>query len=350
MCKTSCFILELNFCSSQILAILVFQNSSQILALDYGIDHMSLNEELYKSGALEALAYFDVFDFPLSKQEILKYSRFPNLCALDNELNALISDELIFEVGGFFSIRNEVSLAKKRNESASRAHQYHFQAQKKSKLISKFPYVRGVFISGSLSKGVMHEDGDIDFFIVTSPNRLWVARTLLILYKKVFLLNSRKYFCINYLVDKNSLDIDQKNRFTAVELLSLLPMVNEEMHQNIIRSNSWLEKYFSGHFHQNPEIQPLNKYRLKSFLEAVLNGSLGNVLDDFFMNITLKRWRNKFGNMPEKDFQIALKTTKQVSKHHPSHFQKKVLKAYEKRMELIRIKVSNLPQTVSESA
>ena len=311
---------------------------------------MNLNNQLYNSGALEALAYFDVFDFPLTKQEILKYSRLPNLCTLDNELNALINDELVFKVGDFFAIRNDESLAKKRIESASRAHQYHFQAQKKSKLISKFPYVRGVFISGSLSKGVMHEDGDIDFFIVTSPNRLWIARTLLILYKKIFLLNSRKYFCINYLVDENSLDIEQKNRFTAVELLSLLPMVNEEMHENLITGNLWIEKYFSGHFHQNPEIQSLKKYKFKSFIEAVLNGSLGNVLDDFFMNITLKRWRTKFGEMSEKDFQIALKTTKQVSKHHPSHFQKKVLKAFEKRMELIRIKVTNSSQTVSETA
>lgn len=311
---------------------------------------MKLNEQLYNSGALEALAYFDVFDFPLTKQEILKYSRFPNLCALDNELSALITDGLVFEVGDFYAIRNEVSLAKKRNESASRAHQYHFQAQKKSKLISKFPFVRGVFISGSLSKGVMHEDGDIDFFIITRPNRLWVARTLLILYKKIFLLNSRKYFCINYLVDENSLDIEQKNRFTAVELLSLLPMINEEMHHNLIRNNTWVEKYFSGHYHQNLEIEPLNSYPVKTFLESVLKGKLGNVLDDFFMNITLKRWKTKFSDMPEKDFQIALKTTKQVSKHHPSHFQKKVLAAYEKRMELIRLKVANLPQTVSESA
>ena len=44
-----------------------------------------------------------------------------------------------------------------------------------------------------------------------------------------------------------------------------------------------------------------------------------------------------------------MKTTKQVSKHHPSHFQKKVLTAYEKRMELIRLKKANLPQNVSET-
>ena len=56
-----------------------------------------------------------------------------------------------------------------------------------SRLISKFPYVEGVGISGSLSKGYYDDDGDIDFFIITSPKRLWIARTFLILYKKLFL-------------------------------------------------------------------------------------------------------------------------------------------------------------------
>ena len=79
-------------------------------------------------------------------------------------------------------------------------------------------------ISGSLSKGYYDDDGDIDFFIITSPKRLWIARTFLILYKKIFLLNSRKYFCVNYFISSNALEIEEKNIFTATELTTLLPM------------------------------------------------------------------------------------------------------------------------------
>ena len=71
------------------------------------------------------------------------------------------------------------------------------KAIKRAKFISKFPYIENVSISGALSKNYYNNDGDIDFFLITQPNRLWIARTLLIIYKKMFLLNSRKYFCVN---------------------------------------------------------------------------------------------------------------------------------------------------------
>ena len=47
------------------------------------------------------------------------------------------------------------------------------------------------------------------------------------------------------------------------------------------------------------------------------------------MKITLNRWKNKFGNMTKQDFDIAMKSSRNISKHHPSNFQKKVLSEYE---------------------
>lgn len=281
---------------------------------------------------IEALAYFDIFDFPLTKREIFNYSKFADLSMLEETLSELISMGLVFPIKNYFSIRNEDALAETRDSKVKIAFDYHKQAVLKSNLISQFPFVRGVFISGSYSKGVMDKDGDIDFFIVTKSNRLWVARTLLILYKKIFLLNSRKYFCINYLVDEESLEIQHKNRFTAVELISLLPMVNEDLHQQIIDSNNWVLDYFSGNFHTNPKIVHAKNNKLQQIIEKWLSGSIGNQLDNFFMKITLRRWKQKFGEMNEEDFKVALHTSKKVSKHHPSNFQKKVLFAFNERM------------------
>lgn len=304
-----------------------------------------LNQQLHNKGVLEALAYFDVFAFPLTKEEILKYSHYSNSEELDNSLSELLEKGLIYQFQDFYSLRKDSELKTRREENSDRAKGYLYQAAKKSKLISQFPFVKGVFISGSLSKGVMDEDGDIDFFIVTKSDRLWVARTLLILYKKIFLLNSRKYFCINYLVDENSLEIEQKNRFTAVELLSLYPMVDDDMHQEIIDKNKWVKDFFLQNYQANPEVKNLNNSSLKSTLEKVLSGSVGDRLDDFFMKVTLKRWLQKFGKMSEVDFDIALKTSKKVSKHHPSNFQKKVLSAYEERIATLQLKMAEMANT-----
>ncbi len=47
-------------------------------------------------------------------------------------------------------------------------------AKKYARVIANFPFIQAVFISGSLSKHVMKPNSDIDFFIITKPDRLWL--------------------------------------------------------------------------------------------------------------------------------------------------------------------------------
>ena len=203
----------------------------------------------------------------------------------------------------------------------------HEKATKISRFISKFPYVEGVGISGSLSKGYYDEEGDIDFFIITSPKRLWVARTFLILYKKVFLFNSRKFFCVNYFISTNSLEIEEKNRFTATELTTMLPMFGNGSFHEFYEQNKWVEKYLPNKTISEglSKLNIVKKPFFTKFIERVLNTKIGNWLDSFFLKITYKKWKIKFNKLEEKQFNIALKSTKNVSKHHPLNFQRRVI-------------------------
>jgi hypothetical protein len=294
-----------------------------------------------QNGILKALAYYDVFNFPLNFEELFLFSNYTDESIFLDELNLLLSNEAVFKIGDFYALHPSKELATERIQNDKRAKDYEYQAYKKSKLIGKFPYVKGVFISGSLSKGTMGDDGDIDYFIVTSPGRLWVARTLLIFYKKVFLLNSRKYFCINYVVDENSLAIEHQNRFTAMELVTLLPMVNAPLYEEMISKNHWLRTYYNTITQKFLQPVAVKRSWFQKLAEPFLNTKIGDVLDDFFMKLTLSRWKSKFGNMSEQDFNVALQTSKTVSKHHPSNFQKKVLQGFEDRMTELDEKLSH---------
>lgn len=294
---------------------------------------------------LKALAYYDVFNFPLNLEELFLYSDYSVKDSFLTALHTLIKERIVFQLGDFYSIQSKPQIASNRIEGDNRAKDYQYQAYKKSKLIAKFPYVKGVLISGSLSKGTMGEDGDIDYFIISTPNRLWVARTLLILYKKIFLLNSRKYFCINYLVDENSLSIEHQNRFTATELITLVPMTNPAIYNELISSNSWVKSYYKSIAPKNLKPIDIKRSGFQKLVEPILNTKIGDALDDFFMKVTLNRWKNKFGNMSQKDFNIALQTSKNVSKHHPSNFQKTVIKGFDDRMIILEKK---LTQTYSD--
>jgi hypothetical protein len=206
------------------------------------------------------------------------------------------------------------------------------KALKVSGFIGKFPFVENVSLSGALSKGYYDDDGDIDFFIITKPGRLWVARTLLILYKKIFLLNSKKYFCVNYFISSDHLIISEQNRFTATELTTLIPVCGKAVFESFIEENSWTKDYFPNFNSADLyNIISIKKPLLPRGIEAICNTFLGSHVDDFLRKMTLIKWNMKFKHLKKEDFEIALKSTKTVSKHHPQHYQKKVIELLNKK-------------------
>lgn len=272
---------------------------------------------------LRKLAYYSLFSYPLALQDFALES--------EPELNELVEQGWIAKSGELYALSNNPEDFKRRIEGNELAERAMPKAKKRANFIAQFPFVRGVYISGSLSKGFMTEDGDVDFFVVTKPGRLWLARTMLIAFKKLFLLNSRKFFCMNYFIDTNHLEIEEKNIFTAIELSTLLPICDLGFHQQFANSNTWTEGYIAGST-MGKANQVVKPGGLKKFLEFLLSNWIGSSLDNFFFKLTLNVWEKKFGNFKPKDFELALKSRKYVSKHHPQNFQKKVLEGFEKKI------------------
>ena len=284
---------------------------------------------------LKTLTYFDIFSYPLTSKEIKDFfgGVENNNGNVDVALDSLSKKKLVFQLDNFYSLKADKNLSAKRSKGNKLAEPHLKKAKKISKFIGAFPFVRGVFISGSLSKGYMGDDADIDYFIITKPNRLWLARTLLILYKKVFLLNSRKYFCVNYFVDENNLEIEEKNRFTATELVTLIPTYNANIFERLKQQNQWVKNYFPHHqWNSNPETPSGKPKLLKRLLEFLLSRTIGNWLDRAAMKVTLIFWKRKFEHFTDEQFDLALKSRNYVSKHHPQNFQSQVLLKFEEKI------------------
>lgn len=287
---------------------------------------------------LHTLAYFEIFRYPLRAQEIHAYCPEPEVSpgAVREKLVSLTRQGLVFQLGEFFSTQNKPEWATDRLENNRRADRFLPLARRIGRFISRFPFVRGVCVSGSLSKHSMRPDSDVDFFIITRPRRLWLARTLLMVFKKMFLLNSHKYFCINYLIDTEHLEIEEKNLFTATETVTLLPMNGKEYYQAFCMANRWAwEQYPNFPPRSTADIPPHRAPLLKRFLEKIFSGRLGDWLDRRCMRITMHYWQKKFQHLDAEVFAVALKSRRYVSKHHPLHFQHKVLHRFEERMREI---------------
>lgn len=283
---------------------------------------------------IRTLIYFDLFKHPLRRDEISAFSPVPEELThdLDHALLHLVAKGLVAESDGLFALSSAGERAAQRIRYAERAQSRMAKAHRNSKLIGSFPYVRAVMLSGSISKGVLDEQGDIDYFIITTPRRLWVARTLLVLYKKLFLLNSRRDFCVNYFIDTEHLAIEDRNIFTATEVVTLIPTYGPEVCNAFFAANGWAFERFPNMPHERavPHVEAPRQRQV--IPERLLRSGLGEWLDDAFMRLTYLRWKRKFSGMDARNFEQALRTRKYVSKHHPQGFQQRVLKSLQDRI------------------
>jgi predicted nucleotidyltransferase len=287
---------------------------------------------------IRTLAYYDIFDYPLTAEEIHQNLQTINVTLKDvsDEIEILSENNLIYKKNNFYLLIKNDNYISRRIAGNKLADKKINSAYKMTKFIAKFPYVRGVMLSGSISKGYMEKDSDVDYFIITNPNRLWVTRLLLMLFKKIFLLNSRKIFCINYFVDTETLEIEEKNIFTATELATLIPTYGTDLYEELYSKNIWIKDFYPNFpKRETSKIAEQNKSIVKTFFEKLLNNSLGDKLDDFAMRLFEKSNKIKYRNFDSKDFQVAFKTSKKESKHHPKFFQKRVLEAFNDKLKWI---------------
>jgi hypothetical protein len=282
---------------------------------------------------IKTLLYYDIFNYPLTSSEVFRFCQLKETQAeVDIALHELVHEGHLFKFDELYSIQNDYGLIQRRLSGNDAALKMLPVAQRQAKLIASFPFVRGVMASGSLSKGYIDDESDLDFFVVTEPGRLWIARTLLVMYKRIILGNSHKRFCINYFIDSAHLAIEEKNLFTATELATVIPLFSYSLYTELHHHNIWLKKFFPNYESRSRETEVLPERKVVTKILELFLQPFAYPLERLTMAMTFNRWKRLYGSYQSEDFKIAFKTTKHVSKNHPRHFQKKVMERYHEKL------------------
>ena len=281
---------------------------------------------------LKTLTYFDIFQYPLTAKEICLFSGIKTtLSDIENTLLELVKNGYIKNENEFYYL-GETSYVLRRKKGNELANKFLKKAYRFSKLIASFPFVESIAISGSLSKNYMDSKSDIDYFIIAKTNRLWLCRTFLSFFKKIFMFNSKKYFCTNYFVDITNLEIPDKNIFTATEIITLIPTYNYDLYLRLLAKNTWTSDFFPNFLSTQSEILVKKKKNyFKFFIEWMLKGKVGTWVDNFCYKISMRFWK-KHQYIDDKEYNRRFRYTKNVAKHHQGGFQTKVLDAYKSKL------------------
>ena len=118
----------------------------------------------------------------------------------------------------------------------------------------------------------------------------------------------------------------------VTEIIFLKPTYNSTAFQKFAESNNWCKDFYPNKQKLVYAEEVDGSGFMKRVLEKALKNSIGEKLDGFFFRLTLKRWKKKFAHFNETEFDLNLRSRKNVSKHHPRGYQKIVLESFQQKI------------------
>jgi hypothetical protein len=292
-------------------------------------------DTIIQQDILKVLAYFDIFRYPLTVDEVTSFLHSSaTVTEVEQQSVLLLKQGRIFTFDGLYMLQDDAALAERRQKGNQLALGEMKKAVKAARWLFRFPFVRSIAVSGSLSKNYADEHTDIDFFVITAGGRLWLARTLLhILYKLPRLTRKSRPFCLNYYIDDAVMEIEEKNIFTATEIITLLPLEGDAPFKQFKAANAWVNDYYPQHKSAAVSI-PNRSNPVKKILEALFSNRFGNWLEQRLMQATSRRWQKKMlrNAVNEKGVRISMKSGVHYAKPDPENFQRNVIHSYEQRL------------------
>lgn len=215
------------------------------------------------------LVYHDLFGYPLTGDELLFWKIGTRVRPLHR----------VVRTGPFFHLPGRQHLIFTRGSGHRASLQKWPIAQKAAGILSLVPTIKFVGVSGALSMGAAGQADDIDLFIITSVDCLWITRLVSYLALKVFGLKIRKVgevqvkdkLCLNLWLDERSLSFaSRQDVYTAHEIMQVKPLVyKDKSYERFLSANRWIVKFFPSAEELLKDKQgdyPVDRGKLFSFL------------------------------------------------------------------------------------
>ena len=141
-------------------------------------------------------------------------------------------------------------------------------------------------------------------------------------------------FCMNYYIDEETLQIKEKNIYTATEIATLLPLRGIEAFKTFFAQNTWSRAFLPNHSLRISYVMETKNPFFKRAVELIFRNAIGNLIDDMLMKLSIYKWNRKtrIGKLNKRGSIMSMDASKHYAKPSPLTFQKKFMEAYEKKI------------------
>ncbi len=246
------------------------------------------DRNVLKKEILLTLAYFDIFSYPLSSFQILKFLKIKSTYSdILDVLEDLKKENKISEYSSFWFLQGKDNLSSERFKKFNYFKRKIKKAKKFSYLISVLPFVRAIFVSNIIGDHNLKNSSDIDFLIITSSKRIWLARFFCTIIAKFLGLRPNKKtkkdkICLSFYISEDALNLENQilneKDFYFIYWLSGLDLIfsKNNIDKFFYQENQWIKKYLPNFSFFSNDFTPLSQnkksknFLLFNFLEKIL--------------------------------------------------------------------------------
>jgi hypothetical protein len=292
---------------------------------------------ILQQDVVRTLAYFDVFSYPLSSEQVKVFlpRNSVTLPQLEENLACLIASGVLNSQEGYYFLADRpAAVVRERIQNERRASAMIKRAHFISRFLRQVPFVRGIFITGSLSKNVAAPSSDVDFMIVTAPSRLWISKMILSGIRRLLLFNSIKYFCFNLFVTENGFYFSEQNVFNAIEIATTKVLWNDAAYRRFQSVNSWI-RGFLPNWNLDRSLSadgPIAPPLVQKLLEGVLNLFPLDRIDADLMRVARRYWKQRNLHLDPEKFESLFLCTRDISSVWYDDHRTRILNRFQQRL------------------
>ncbi len=210
----------------------------------------AISSPAVETAILLAVAYADVFDYPLAAPEVHRY--------LVGERASLATVQAVLDGGmpassrlgchdGYFFLAGREGVVEIRRRRSKVATEVWPRARRYGRALARLPFVRMVAVTGALAVDNVEPDTDIDYILVTEVGRLWLCRAMAVALVQ-WAARRGDTICPNYLLSERALTLETHNLFTAHELAQMVPLAGLEIYRKMCHLNGWATRFLPNAF------------------------------------------------------------------------------------------------------
>lgn len=274
------------------------------------------------SSVLRMVLYFDVFAHPLRRSELERFVCPGEPARVAEACSALAREGHVETHEAWVSAPGRMATLPARKERARWAEAAWPKAQQAARLLARLPHVEGLFVTGGLSKNSAKPGDDIDFLVLTAPGRVWTLKTFLQVLRRPLPSAWRERLCTNYLVSTDSLLLDDRNLFTAVELATAVPVFGRKACVAFLEANAWASAFVPGLSWSVARAQALELHPVRP---STPPSALGRAAEQLGLSAWNAYWNHKYRWLSSADRDQRFKRTPERATNHLHDFQSYVL-------------------------